>query len=104
MTIKEYVSKFGDHRIQLKNEVWHKCGLCQEEVLLDNDELHKHTMRHKVLMKDYSAKFIKSVLPLKSTRKTWDEDNLQPVVKQNRPKNVRETVEDIEHLVDSIYG
>ena len=58
MTISEYKDLFGNHRDHIVKEVYHKCGLCQEEILLDGDRIHLHVRKHKISLKEYSSKYI----------------------------------------------
>ena len=51
-------NKFGNHRDQIVEEVYHKCGICCEEMLLDADNIHLHVKHHKISLKDYNAKYI----------------------------------------------
>ena len=60
LAIKLYIEKYGNFRTQLAKVVYHKCGVCKEEMLLDGDELHKHCNRHKIKMKEYTAKFLRT--------------------------------------------
>ena len=58
MSINSYKNEFGNHRNQIVQEVYHKCGICNEEMLLDAEDIHRHVKRHKLSLKDYNAKFI----------------------------------------------
>ena len=74
MTIKEYKELFGNHRDSIIKYVYHKCGLCQEELLLDADSIHMHVLKHQLSLKEYNKQFIK-----KKTRKERNkrEDNIE---------------------------
>ena len=116
MLIMEYVAKYGNFRTQLVKEVYHRCGLCQEELLLDGDALHKHTMRHKMMMRDYTAKYIRNKdgrprtfraleadhvsRPARAEEKTPEKGKPQPTAKK-ATKGVWETMQDIENILDS---
>merc|ERR1712086_1015917 len=56
--IKEYSELHGSPRSNIIRQVWHKCELCQEDFLLDSDEVHKHAMGHRMTLREYNAKFI----------------------------------------------
>jgi len=58
MSIKEYCDLYGSIRNNIMREVWHRCELCEEDFLLDSDEVHKHAMGHRMSLKEYNAKFI----------------------------------------------
>merc|ERR1719184_196449 len=104
MNIKEYTDMYGDYRTQMAREVYHKCGLCGEELLLDGDELHKHCNRHRIRMKEYTAEFV--VLLGQTGRKSLVEDDLQDTVIKKETGDDRSVwkTPDIESLVESIYA
>ena len=59
MTINEYKDMFGNHRDQIVKEVYHMCGFCHEEIMLDADSIDLHVRRrHKISLKEYNANFI----------------------------------------------
>ena len=116
MSIKDYVERFGNYRTQIIREVYHKCGICQEELLLDGDELHKHSRKHNMLMSEYNAKFINSCIkPSERNQQRNIEDNreiqnLKQIINTNgkktetivpKEKGVWETIQDIENILDS---
>ena len=103
MPIKDYIEKYGNYRTQLAKVFYHKCGLCQEEILLDGDELHKHCNRHKILMKDYTAQFIKSAVHTnreETTKIEVKQDKLE-IIPDSKEKGLCETIQDIENILDS---
>ena len=109
MNIKEYVETYGNYRTMLSREVYHRCGLCQEELLLDGDALHKHCNKHKMLMKEYTTQFITSTTertrsyPTPSQAvKTAATGVVVVAPKQGRKvvKGVWETLADIENILD----
>ena len=109
MPIGEYIETYGNYRTQLAREVYHKCGLCQEELLLDGDEIHTHSKRHKIMMKDYTAKFItkehqkrrKVIENIKVEEKVVREKStkIQKIVPKER--GVWDTIQAIENFLDS---
>ena len=63
LSISKYKEMFGNHRDenQILQVMYHKCGICEEEMLLDADNIHLHVKRyHKIELSEYNAKFIKS--------------------------------------------
>jgi hypothetical protein len=62
MTIKEYKQLYGNPRTQIIHIVYHQCGLCRDDLLLDHNVLEKHVKRcHQVEFKEYCNKFLPSV-------------------------------------------
>ena len=78
LSIKEYGETFGSPRFNIISKVWHKCELCQEDVLLDSDEIHKHAFKHRMSLREYNTRFIVLV-------------NKSSLVRKERRKNVPET-------------
>merc|ERR1719318_222018 len=60
MVITEYKSKFNQHYYDLIEKVLHKCGICEEILLLDGDciAVHLKNFGHNISHKDYNAKFM----------------------------------------------
>ena len=62
MTITEYKAKFNQNFFSLVEKVFHGCGICGEELLLDQDIISGHLisnkMTHKVSHKDYNETFL----------------------------------------------
>ena len=59
MTIKEYKKLYGNPRTQITKPVFHKCGLCTEELLLDANIIAKHVKKcHQMEFNAYSIKFL----------------------------------------------
>ena len=58
----EYKKFYGEYRQTLtsKGRVYHKCGLCSEEMLLDVDEITSHLRKkkHNLSLREYNAKFM----------------------------------------------
>ena len=114
MTIHEYKDMFGNHRDQIVNEVHHKCGFCQDEILLDADIIHLHVKRHKVSLKEYNAKFItgSKSSPKRKLKSEKKEENPEPedTVLESMKKEAfdmidkggLETIQEIENLFDSL--
>ena len=114
MTINEYKDMFGNHRDHIVKEVHHKCGFCQEEILLDADSIHLHVKRHKVSLKDYNAKFItgSKSSPKRKQKTEKKEENPEPedTVLESMKKEAfdiidkggLETIQEIENLFDTL--
>ena len=102
MPIRDYMEKYGNYREQLAKVVYHRCGVCQEEILLDGDSLHKHCTKHRMMMKEYTAKFIKS-----SSSNRLDSSKPSNAVKKatqvqvSNERGIWKTMEDIENILDS---
>ena len=90
MSDREYMKKYGNYHTQLAREVYHRCGLCQEELLLDEDEIHKHIIWHKMMMKDYTTKF------LNSNKTNTKQEEIVP-----KERGVWDIIQDIENILDS---
>ena len=59
MTVKDYKQLYGNPRTQIIYLVYHQCGLCGEDLLLDHKVLEKHVRRsHQVEFKAYCSKFL----------------------------------------------
>ena len=98
ITIKEYVEQFGNYREQLHNVTWHKCGVCNKEILLDGDEIHKHCRVHGLTMAEYSNLYIKKTsklhgppIPVKLK-----------VLEEKKVTGLIDTIEAIENILDSL--
>ena len=62
MTVKKYKQLYGNPRTQIIYLVYHQCGLCGEDLLLDHKVLEKHVKRcHQVEFKEYCSKFMPAV-------------------------------------------
>ena len=77
ITIKEYTDKYGSPRDNIITEVWHKCGLCFKEFLLDSDNVHKHANWHQMKLKEYNARFITLVTPQRANKKEKEEEPIE---------------------------
>ena len=59
MSVKEYQNKHGNIKENMSRVMWHKCRLCQEDFLLDSDEVHRHANgKHKMSLKEYNSRFL----------------------------------------------
>ena len=58
-TFPEYVKKFGNPRSQLVRIIKHNCGICQELVLLNVDDITQHIRSHNIGYSAYAAKYMK---------------------------------------------
>ena len=86
MSISDYKEKFGNHRTQIIEKIYHECGLCHQvheeiyntfyiinisimkAILLDSDDIAFHLKKnHNITHKDYNAKFMKLIKEEKST-------------------------------------
>ena len=100
ITIKEYMEQFGSYREQLHTVTWHKCGVCNKEILLDGDEIHKHCRSHGMSMAEYSNLFL--VTNNKKAAKQYFSP--LPVKFEVREKvtGLFDTIEAIENILDSL--
>ena len=55
MTIKEYRQLYGNPSKQVIQLIYHKCRLCQQNILLDTDQLSKHMKKMHQYMKQGDA-------------------------------------------------
>ena len=61
MNIEQYKQLYGNPLSQIIDPVYHKCGLCSQELLLDVDGITKHVKgSHHIDYRNYSRKFIQS--------------------------------------------
>ena len=59
MTHTEYKEMYGNPRKQIIQLVYHKCGFCQQSVLLDTDDLSKHLKKsHQASYKEYIVRYM----------------------------------------------
>ena len=59
MTIKEYRRSYGNPRTQIIQLVFHNCGLCTQDVLLDSNSIEKHVKNfHQMGFIAYSSKYL----------------------------------------------
>ena len=58
MTITEYKEKFGAN-LEIVEKVLHRCGICQDLILLDSDRIAHHLKKpgHNISHKNYAAKY-----------------------------------------------
>ena len=77
MSIADYKEKHGNHRNQIIEKIFHKCGLCQQvqlfvinyflipnqndlylqDILLDSDDIAHHLKKcHQITHKDYNSR------------------------------------------------
>ena len=99
MTIHEYKDLHGKHREQIVAEIWHKCGLCEEDMLLDADDIRSHTRKHQTSLKDYNAKFIigSKTSPRRKIKKEIKKEMIQETCEEGF-----NTIMDIENLFDTL--
>ena len=59
LLLKEYKNIYGDHKNIIARKVFHKCGICNETLLLDVDEIAAHLKRrkHNITHKNYNERF-----------------------------------------------
>ena len=93
MPIMTYKEMFGNHRQQMVEEVYHKCGLCGKDVFLDSDDIKNHLFRHGVTQKVYNAKFLVHNKTLKTKKKKNAEVTM--------PVSILETLNEIEDIIDA---
>jgi len=59
LPISDYKNIHGNHRDQIIEKIYHKCGLCQQALLLDSDEIAGHLKsKHEITHKDYNSRFM----------------------------------------------
>ena len=102
ITIKEYMEQFGSYRAQLHTVTWHKCGVCNEEILLDGDEIHKHCRSHGMPMAEYSNLYLVS-----NNKKSPKHYGFSPLpvkleVLEEKVTGLFDTIEAIENILDSL--
>ena len=105
LNIKDYVKQFGNYREQLHTVTWHSCGLCQKEILLDGDEIHKHCRAHGVTMAEYSNLFIVSNgKKFASASKQFGSPlSSQVPFPKKKVTGLFNTIEAIENILDSLW-
>ena len=84
MIITDYKKEYNQHYYDLIELILHKCGICEEYVLLDSDEIAKHLkmktpVNHDITHGNYNAKFMKLAGPSSSRPKNPNE--IQPKTK-----------------------
>ena len=67
ISITDYKKQYGQLIENIVETVYHKCGICNKDILLDGDTLATHAKGHGVTHKAYSEKYI--------TLMTQDEKN-----------------------------
>ena len=82
MVITDYKKEYNQHYYDLIELILHKCGICEEYVLLDSDEIAKHLkmktpVNHDITHGNYNAKFMKLAGPSSSRPKN---PNAMPMV------------------------
>jgi len=58
INITAYKQSFGITKLELVKEVYHKCAICGQLLLLDSDTIAAHIPRHKITHKNYNANFM----------------------------------------------
>lgn len=58
MDIKEYRNEFGDPMNQMVEVVKHRCGICNEELLLHCDAITPHVKKHNITHSEYTKKYM----------------------------------------------
>ena len=67
MTTKEYRQLYGNPSKQVIQLIYHKCRLCQQNILLDTDQLSKHMKKmHQTSYTEYVDKYMKQDDSLKT--------------------------------------
>ena len=94
MPIKTYKEKYGNHRQQMVKEVYHKCGVCRKDMLLDSDDIKNHLYRHGLSQKLYNSKFLAENKPLEKEEKTDDVET--------EPISILDTLDEIENIIDAL--
>merc|ERR1719187_760041 len=69
MSIADYKEKYGNHRTQIIDEIYHECGLCAEAILLDSDDIAHHLKKcHQITHKDYNSRFMTLMKDVKTPK------------------------------------
>ena len=62
MTVEEYKPLYGNPKTQIIKLVFHQCGLCSEDMLMDCHVMEKHVKKvHQMEFKQYCNKFMPNV-------------------------------------------
>jgi hypothetical protein len=105
MTIHEYKEKYGNPKDQIVKMVYHKCGLCQADVLFNSDNIQNHVVRkHQYSLKEYNAEFIKTSpgRKMKKERKITPEENCVNTEFQLEANGVFDTLEEDDSFFDTL--
>ena len=78
ISITDYKKQYGQLIENIVELIYHKCGICNKDILLDGDTLATHAKGHGVTHKAYSEKYI--------TLRTQDGNNI--IFKSVHPKEV----------------
>ena len=86
ISITDYKKQYGQLIENIVETVYHKCGICNKDILLDGDTLATHAKGHGVTHKAYSEKYI--------TLRAQDDNNkaLKLAIKDIQPKGVLKTM------------
>ena len=104
ITIKDYVEQFGNYREQIHTETWHQCGLCNKEILLDGDSIHKHCNSHKITMAEYSNLYlvVNNTNKPSASKHSGSAFPVKLEVLKEKVTGVISTIEAIENILDSL--
>jgi hypothetical protein len=82
VTIVEYKKVYGNQRNNIIEKVYHKCAICQKNVLLDSDEISHHLKKnHSISHKNYNAEY----MIIKNKEKiTQKEDNCESSIGKDK--------------------
>ena len=95
INIKTYKERFGNHKQDLVREVYHKCGICEVDILLDSDYIKNHSYDiHGVKQSVYNAEFL---VPRKNKNGKVYALKQKPL---STPASVLDTLEEIENIVN----
>ena len=85
ISITDYKKQYGQLIDNIVELIYHKCGICNKDILLDGDTLATHAKGHGVTHKAYSEKYI--------TLRTQDDNNkvVKMAIKGVHPKEVSKT-------------
>ena len=77
--IEEYKKVYGNHRNNIIEKVFHKCGICLKTVLLDSDEMSHHLKKnHSISHKNYNADYM-------VTRKKTEQTSSKSKIRKEDP-------------------
>ena len=98
INIKAYKEKFGNHKQDLVREVYHKCGICEIDILLDSDYIKNHSYDiHGIKQSVYNSQYL---VPRKNKNgKVYAQKQKQVLT----PVSVLETLEEIANIVNNFW-
>ena len=108
MIIQEYKEAYGNPKDQIVKMIYHKCGLCQADVLFNSDNIQNHVVRkHQYSLKEYNAKFIACIKSspgrkIKKDSKITQKKNCVDAELQSEENGVFNTLEEDDSFFDTL--